>query len=80
MRREVAIEFKPYATKSQLCRWLDIPRSSFYYKPSEDKPGTKPSTHTLTINGASIANEEVVSLLISEVFSQEFNLYGLQKN
>lgn len=76
MRREVAIEYKPYATKSQLCRWLDIPRSSFYYKPSEGKPGTKPSTHTMTINGESIANEEVVSLLISEVFSQEFNLYG----
>jgi len=76
MKREVAWEFEQYTTRKQLCRWLNIPRSSFYYKPSGGKRGAKPSTHTMTRDGQVIPNGQVVETLISDVFGQEFNLYG----
>jgi len=66
------------ASKRQLCQWLKLPRSSGYYKPGEGKRGVKPSTHTLTHEGQLVPNEQVINTLISEVFSQEFNLYGYQ--
>lgn len=75
MKRELVCEFERYATKNQLCRWLNIPRSSCYYKPSGGKRGARSSTHTMTSNGRLVPNEQVVETLISEVFGQEFNLY-----
>ena len=66
------------ASKRQLCQWLNLPRSSGYYKSSGGKRGVKPSTHTLTRDGQVVPNEQVINTLVSEVFSQEFNLYGYQ--
>jgi len=65
-------------SKRQLCQWLNLPRSSGYYKSSGGKRGVKPSTHTLTRDGQVVPNEQVINTLVSEVFSQEFNLYGYQ--
>ena len=70
--------FGQRASKRQLCQWLNLPRSSGYYKPSGGKRGVKPSTHPPTREGQIVPNEQVVNTLISEVFSQEFNLYGYQ--
>jgi len=78
MRREIMQAFGRGASKRQLCQWLKLPRSSGYYKPGEGKRGVKPSTHTLTHEGQLVPNEQVINTLISEVFSQEFNLYGYQ--
>lgn len=47
MKRELVCELDRYATKNQLCRWLNIPRSSCYYKPSGGKRGARASTHTM---------------------------------
>ena len=30
----------------ELVKWVSLPRSSFYYKPSGNPKGIKPSTHT----------------------------------
>ena len=78
MRREIMQAFGRGASKRKLCQWLKLPRSSGYYKPGEGKRGVKPSTHTLTHEGQLVPNEQVINTLISEVFSQEFNLYGYQ--
>ena len=78
MKREIVSEFDQHATKKQLCQWLNLHRSSCYYKSSGGKSGAKPSTHTLTRDGQTVSNEQVVDSLISEVFGQEFNLYGYQ--
>ncbi|MEJ5265902.1 MAG: hypothetical protein WHT29_11355 [Bacteroidales bacterium] len=48
MRREIMQAYGSRASKRQLCQWLNLPRSSGYYKPSGGKRGVKPSTHTLT--------------------------------
>jgi len=76
MKRELVFEFEQLATKNQLCRWLNLPRSSCYYKSSGGKRGARLSTHTMTSDGQIVSNEQVVETLISEVFGQEFNLYG----
>lgn len=78
MKRAMVSDFEQHATKKQLCQWLSIQRSSCYYKPSVGKRGAKPSTQTLTMDGRAVPNEQVVNALISDVFSQEFNLYGYQ--
>lgn len=53
-----------------------MPRSTSYYRPSEGKPGARPSTHTPTKDGGLVDNQQVVNTLVEEVFSQEFNCYG----
>jgi putative transposase len=78
MKREIVSEFEQYTTKKQLCQWLNLHRSSCYYKSSGGRRGAKPSTHTMTRDGQAVSNEKVVETLISEVFGQEFNLYGYQ--
>ena len=78
MRRELMQAFGQRASKRQLCQWLSLPRSSCYYKSSGGKRGVRPSTHTPTREGQVVPNEQVIKTLISEVFSQEFNLYGYQ--
>jgi putative transposase len=78
MKRDIISEFETVATKKQLCQWLNVNRSTCYYKSSGGKRGIKPSTHTLMQDGRLVSNQQVVDTLISEVFSQEFNLYGYQ--
>lgn len=78
MKKGLVSDFEQLATKKDLCRWLGISRSTCYYKMSQGKRGAKPSSHTLMQDGRLVANEDVVNTLISEVFSQEFNLYGYQ--
>lgn len=76
MKRKLVFKFEQLATKNQLCRWLNLPRSSCYCKPSGGKRGARPGTHTMTSDGQLVSNEQVVETLISEVFGQDFNLYG----
>lgn len=61
----------------QLCNWLNIPHSVFYYPHTEGKPGAKPSTYTLKTDGSQVPNNEVVNAIRSEL-NQEFVCYGYQ--
>ena len=71
-------QFKHRADQSGLCRWLSVPRSSHYYKPSNEKRGRKPSAYTAKADGSIVTNQEVVTTLIEDVYSQEFVRYGYQ--
>lgn len=70
--------FKHRASHFDLCRWLSIPRSSHYYRPSNEKRGRKPSDCTVKKDGSIVTNYEVVTTLIENVYSQEFVRYGYQ--
>lgn len=78
MKREIVSEYEQHTAKKRLCQWLNMHRSSCYYKSSGGKRGAKTSTHTLTRDGQFVSNEQVVETLISDVFGDEFNQYGYQ--
>lgn len=78
MKREIVSDFKQHATTKQLCGWIELQRSSYYYKSSNGKRGAKPSEYTLTVDGQLVPNTQVVDTLINDVFRQEFNFYGYQ--
>jgi putative transposase len=62
----------------ELCVWLRLPRSSFYYKPKDGKRGIAASTHTFKLDGSQVSNE-VVSEDIRLLLNQEFVNYGYEK-
>lgn len=61
-----------------LCQWIQLPLSSFHYKPLEGKPGAKPSIHTKMQNGNVVVNEEVIDS-IKNLLGEEFVCYGYKK-
>ena len=68
--------FSDRAPVQLLSSWLQLPRSTFYYKAHPGQRGMKPSTHTLH-NGSRVSNEEVVEK-IKELISGPYNAYGYQ--
>jgi putative transposase len=74
----IVSDFEQLVAKKQLCQWLNISRSTCYYQSTGGQRGAKPSTHTPMQDGQLVPNQQVVDTLISDVFSQEFNLYGYQ--
>lgn len=61
-----------------LCNWSATPRSVYYYHPSENKPGRKPSTYTLKEDGTIVPNESVVTE-IKNILGHEFkSCYGYE--
>ena len=62
----------------ELCIWIMLSRSSFYYKPSAEKRGLKPSSETVKSDGEIVSNAEVVER-IKTILSGEFVCYGYQK-
>ena len=78
MKRQLVADYECYAARKELCQWLSISRSTCYYKPSGGKRGVKPSTHTPMLNGNLVSNQDLVNILVSDVFGQEFNRYGYQ--
>jgi putative transposase len=63
--------------RSQLCQWLDLPRSVSYYQPQIGKPGVKPSQMTMRRDGTWVSNEEVVAH-IRQLLDTEFNAFGYE--
>lgn len=59
---------------------VDIPRSSYYYKPAAEggKQGRSQSEYTFTTNGEIISNDQVIED-IKEILSEEFVDYGYLK-
>lgn len=68
--------FSDRAPVQLLSSWVQLPRSTYYYKVHPGQRGMKPSTHTLC-NGTLITNEEVV-VKIKELISGPYNAYGYQ--
>ena len=68
--------FSERAPVQVLSSWLQLPRSTFYYKAHPGQRGMKPSTHTL-YNGSLVSNEEVVEK-IKVLISGPYNAYGYQ--
>lgn len=71
---------KLYQSKTStmdLCQWLNIPKSSYYYKPKEGKKGIKPSTITYTKDGTWVSNEKVVQD-ITTILSEPYCAYGYE--
>lgn len=61
----------------RLSRWLNIPRSVYYYKPKAGKPGRRPTTHTLKKDGTIISNTVVIED-IKRILSEPFVMYGYE--
>lgn len=63
--------------KSQLCEWLSLPRSVYYYKPLSGKAGASASQSTLMKDGTVVSNEKVVED-IKLILSEPFVMYGYE--
>jgi transposase InsO family protein len=74
----VITSFQDRAPVKELCLWAGLPRSSFYYKPSDGQRGFKPSTTTFKTDGSQVDNEQVIEQ-IKIILSGEFVCYGYQK-
>jgi putative transposase len=61
----------------QLCNWLLLPRSIYYYHPSNEKKGILPSQTTHKLDGTIVTNDFVVEE-IKKILSGEFVCYGYQ--
>lgn len=66
------------ATVSELCTWIMLPRSNFYYQPHDGRRGFATSTLTQKTNGDWVSNQTVVES-IKEILGGEFVCYGYQK-
>ncbi len=62
----------------ELCRWINLSPSVFYYKQLSGNVGAKPSTHT-TKQDATLVENTVVVNDIRNLLSQEFVCYGYEK-
>ncbi len=71
----IVCNYRHLAPVTHLLSWVDIPKSSFYYKATNGKRGAKPSIFTTKQDG-SVVNNLVVIEDIKEILSQEFCCYG----
>ena len=61
-----------------LTEWTEVPRSSWYYKPTKGKRGIPPSTHTAKRDGTVVKNEVVLDE-IKKVLRSGLDFYGYEK-
>jgi len=71
----VVQQYKQLATVEDVCCWVDLSPSSYYYRPSNGKRGAKASTHTFKTDGSTVPNETVIQD-IKQALSREFCCYG----
>lgn len=70
------MKFKSYGKIDELCKWADVAKSSFYYKPRSGQRGAKASTHT-PIGDGLVENDLVVDQ-IRAILSMDYCAYGYQ--
>lgn len=70
-------QFENQVSHTLLCRWLDLPRSVFYYQPQSGRPGARPSQVTMKLDGSWVDNQVVVSS-IRQLLDVEFNALGYE--
>ncbi len=63
------------ARVTDLCKWMSLAASTYYYQPSNGKRGAKASTHTIKTDGSLVSNETVVED-IKMALQREFCCYG----
>lgn len=69
---------KQFAEKVEvmnLCTWACVPRSVFYYRKKDGKPGVPPSTHTFKQDGSRVENSQVIED-IKKILQEEYVTYG----
>ncbi len=66
--------FHGRATETELCRWAELPRSSYYYKPLSGKRGRKASRHTR--KGGKLVDNGLVIDEIREILAHPYCVYG----
>jgi len=71
-------QFSDRASVKDLCDWVMLAPSSYYYQPSDGKGGFKPTTTTLKKDGTMVSNQIVVDE-IKRILGGEFVCYGYQK-
>ena len=62
----------------QILGLLQIPSSSWYYRNTGGRQGARPSTHTRTLDGGLLPNQEIVRR-IEVLLQQDFVDYGYIK-
>ena len=70
-------QFQSEVSIVDLCSWTRLPRSVYYYRPSNGRKGVPPSTTTTKTDGTVVDNSEVVED-IRTIFSGDFVCYGYQ--
>ncbi|WP_229310852.1 IS3 family transposase [Larkinella arboricola] len=70
-------QYQQQASRTDLCQWLDLPRSVSYYKSRTGLPGAKISQMTMKLDGTWVTNEEVVTR-IRQLLDTEFNAFGYE--
>ena len=71
------VKYKDHASAVELCKWAQVARSSFHYKPKIGKRGMKASTHTLIGDGV-VENALVVNQ-IRAILTMDYCVYGYHK-
>jgi len=78
-RKEIVNKYIYKGMKAEkAARIAGFSRSSYYYKPTGNKPGKRPSTITLKKNGDKVDNDKVVSD-IKNIIKPDFIDYGYDK-
>jgi len=72
------VQYHQKATLKQLCEWMSLPRSSYYYKPAGERRDLKPSTQTLKADETVVPNTELADT-IKSILSGECVCYDYQK-
>ena len=70
-------QFEQQVPRNQLCRWLTLPRSVYYYQRRSGKRGAQPSQITFKLDGTWISNEQIVDR-IRELLDGEFHNFGYE--
>lgn len=70
-------DFQQKASIDELCRWIRLPRSVYYYQPTNGRKGIRPSVTTTKTDGTVVENPQVVED-IRTILSGEFVCYGYQ--
>ena len=71
-------QYQHTVKKKYLCGWAMLPRSNYYYQPSDGKRGFTASLTTLRMDGSCVDNTAVADE-IKSILSGEFVCYGYQK-
>ena len=74
----VITKYKDMVPVRWLCSWTGMAVSSWYYTPTDQVGGRKPSTHTFTDTGSVVSNQQVI-IRIKELLREEFICYGYEK-
>jgi putative transposase len=73
----IITQYQGSTSMKELVKWVNFPRSTYYYKPSNNRKGIFPSTSTIKRDGTKVSNVEVVNE-IKKIVSGEFVCYGYQ--